>query len=271
MTTIIPTIEPHYVPERAQVSRGSRGNSKGKLAKGLLISTLVHLIGLVMVVIMTKFENPVSPSHQSLQKPAPINATLYFPPISVKNPVTQPPVEPASTSETPKPATKVVDNVKRAATPTEPDVIPETIEAPKPALNTAPPMPVSTENAHPPTTPLTTSATTKNQQAGRLNLSPRASTAQFLNQREQQAVAEEGIRAAQEFQRKKQSPDLIDSRKDKEEVLIQRPVKKVNCTSTAGKTVAVLSAFTGGTLKCTKLNGHDNFIDARVNKTPIKD
>ena len=116
MTIITPIIEPNYVtnyvPERAQVFHA---RNKRKLAKGLFISTLLHLIGLALVIVSTTFESGVTPA----LKPAPISATLYFPQVSVEKTNTEvskpaeitPSDSELNTSESP-PA-KVIDSAEQ--------------------------------------------------------------------------------------------------------------------------------------------------------------
>ena len=277
MTIITPIIEPEYVPERAQVFHASK---KGKLAKGLLISTLLHLIGLVIVIFFTTFESGVTPAH----KPAPISATLYFPQVSAdKNiieapepvEVTPPVVEP-NVSESPK--TKVTDTAEQIKTvETRPvEVMPTEAKQ----ESTAPTIESKNTETPPPETPAPTipnsqttiDTSTRNQKAGNLNLSPRASASQFFNRREQEEIAEEGLKAAEAHRQKIESPDLVDTRKGEEDTSYEeRPVKKVNCSGTTNKALTVLSGWTGGTLECSKGSDYDRFIEARVNKEPKKD
>ncbi|MDO6539420.1 hypothetical protein Q4524_12570 [Alteromonas stellipolaris] len=280
MTIITPIIEPEYlrgyVPERAQVFNAS---SKGKLAKGLLISTLVHLIGLVIVIFSTTFESGVTSAH----KPAPISATLYFPKVSVNKTIAE---APASTEITPpvnetkaqeRPLEKVIETTERPkvaetqpvkvkpteATPTE--AKPTETKEDKAAPTEAPAPTISNARA-------TINSTTRNQQAGTLNLSPRASASQFFNRREQEEIGEEGLRAAEAHRQKIESPDLVDTRKGEEDrSYYERPVKKVNCSGTTNKALTVLSGLAGGTLECSKGSDYDRFIEARVTKEPVKD
>ncbi|WOI37206.1 hypothetical protein R1T43_18765 [Alteromonas sp. CI.11.F.A3] len=271
MTIITPIIAPEYVPERAQVFNA---NNKRKLAKGLLISTLLHLIGLVIVIFSTTFESGVTPVH----KPAPISATLYFPKVSVETTITEtpepekttPPVSEAKAQERPPEKVietteqlKVVETQPVEATPT--DAKPTEAKQDKSAPTEALAPTISNTQA-------TIDSSTRNQQAGSLNLSPRASASQFFNQREQEEIAEEGLRAAEAHRQKIESPDLVDTRKGEEDrSYYERPVKKVNCSGTTNKALTVLSGWTGGTLECSKGSDYDRFIEARVAKEPVKD
>lgn len=272
MTTTAPIIDPYYVPERAQVSRAPNPR---KLIKGLLISFVIHLIGLSIVVTFTRLHNTIP----EVQNKAPISATLVYPRITppLPEPDKNKPAPPAPSNskadaqpapDAPIPDTKI--SVTETETNTALDPIhtePETAP-PLPSVNEPPPTDAPENDAPEVETVMPTSnANQANRQAGRLNLSPRASASQFFQQREQQVIAEEGLRAAKEFRRKKNSPDLIDPRKDDEETVVEeRPVKRVNCSGTTNKTLATLSGWAGGTLKCSKGSDYERFIEARVAK-----
>lgn len=274
MTTIPHTIEPYYVPERAHISRA---HSNSKLVKGLFISLAIHLVGLVIVVTFTTFTH-TSPK---VQHAAPISATLVYPKV------TQPAL-PQSAVEKPEPdlpvssLTEIVEapdtaisNVKKAETNTQvepttelasPEVKNDSAKAPSP---NAPK--IAEDLVLPPTTQDNNSGNA-NRQAGRLNLSPRAGASQFFKRREQQVIAEEGLRSAKEFRRKQNSPDLIDPRKDEEDTSYEeRPVVNVNCSSNTNQALTVLSTWTGGTLECSKGSDYERFIEARIAKEPKKD
>ncbi|MBZ2160478.1 hypothetical protein [Alteromonas stellipolaris] len=280
MTIITPIKEPEYlreyVPERAQVFNAS---NKGKLAKGLLISTLVHLIGLVIMIFSTTFESGVTSAH----KPAPISATLYFPKVSVNKTIAE---APAPTEITPpvtetkaqeRPLEKVIDTTERLkVAETQPVNVKPTEATPTEAKPTETKEDKTAPTETPAPTIANTQATidssTRNQQAGSLNLSPRASASQFFNRREQEEIAEEGLRAAEAHRQKIESPDLVDTRKGEEDrSYYERPVKKVNCSGTTNKALTVLSGLAGGTLECSKGSDYDRFIEARVAKEPVKD
>lgn len=263
MTNITPSIELNYAPERAQFFRAS---NKRKLAKGLLISTLLHLIGLAIVIFSTTFESGVTP----VQKPAPISATLYFPPVSVKQPV----ISPADQVES-EPKVDVTPPPENDASAKDTSRIDKPIATPRTSSPSVEENPVQ-ETQLPEKMTIDSNATNndaavRNQKAGSLNLSPRAGAAQFFNQREQEVVAEEGLRAAKAHRQKIQSPDLVDTRKGEEDKSFDaRPVKKVNCSGTTNKTLTILSGITGGTLECSKGSDYERFIDERVAKKPSK-
>jgi hypothetical protein len=113
-----------------------------------------------------------------------------------------------------------------------------------------------------------------NREAGRLNVSSAQAAADYLDSYNEARIGEESANAASSYAAKKRSPNIIDPRKgeDRDEKLYnQRPVKIVNCTSTTNKLFTALSTMAGGTLRCSKRNEHNRFIDARINKKPEND
>ncbi|WP_334063804.1 hypothetical protein [Alteromonas genovensis] len=113
-----------------------------------------------------------------------------------------------------------------------------------------------------------------NREAGRLNVSSAQAAADYLDSYNEARIGEESANAASSFAAKKRSPNIIDPRKgeDRDEKLYnQRPVKIVNCTGTTNKILTTLSGWAGGTMKCSKRNEYQRFIDARINKTPEND
>ena len=113
-----------------------------------------------------------------------------------------------------------------------------------------------------------------NREAGRLNVSSAQAAADYLDSYNEARMGEESANAASSYAAKKRSPDIIDPRKgeDRDEKLYnQRPVKIVNCTGTTNKILTTLSGWAGGTMKCSKRNEYQRFIDARTNKTPEND
>ena len=214
---------------------------------------------------------------------------MYYPHVSVEKTITEapepveviPPVVEPNVPESPK--AKVTDTAEQIkAVETKPvEAKPTEVKQDKTAPNTESTITEnnSTETPLPeapaPTisnTQATINASTRNQKAGSLNLSPRASASQFFNRREQEEIAEEGLRAAEAHRRKIESPDIVDTRKGEEDTSYEeRPVKKVNCSGTTNKALTVLSGWTGGTLECSKGSDYDRFIEARVAKEPVKD
>jgi len=113
-----------------------------------------------------------------------------------------------------------------------------------------------------------------NREAGRLNVSSAQAAADYLDSYNEARIGEESANAASSYAAKKRSPNIIDPRKgeDRDEKLYnQRPVKVVNCTGTTNKILTTLSGWAGGTMKCSKRNEYQRFIDARINKTPESD
>ena len=92
----------------------------------------------------------------------------------------------------------------------------------------------------------------------------------YLSSQHEQAIEEESRRAAKEFREKKNSPDIVDTRKGKEDRSYhERPKKRINCSSTVNKSFAIVATWTGGTLECTNTGEHDKFIEARINKEKV--
>jgi len=113
-----------------------------------------------------------------------------------------------------------------------------------------------------------------NREAGRLNVSSAQAAADYLDSYNEARIGEESANAASSYAAKKRSPNIVDPRKgeDRDEKLYnQRPVKIVNCTGTTNKILTALSGSAGGTMKCSKRNEYQRFIDARINKTPEND
>ena len=113
-----------------------------------------------------------------------------------------------------------------------------------------------------------------NREAGRLNMSSAQAAADYLDSYNEARIGEESANAASSYATNKKSPNIIDPRKGEDrdaKLYNQRPVKIVNCTSTTNKILVTLSGSGGGTMKCSKRNEYQRFIDARINKTPEND
>lgn len=258
-----------HAPERPElhIAKASK-----PLVSGLFISVLVHIAVLLVVLIASQVKHPIK--KLSSPKTAPINAVLYFPSPKKSTPKPQPMAnvslpeiaeqQPPKTQEKQEktPASDTIEPQAAIVESTQPAEIPQEAPSERPTPENTHPIPANIS-------PLHTESSAKNQQAGRLNLSPRSSTERYFIQREQEAIAKEGERAAREFRELKRSPRIIDPRKgEPKDTLVHRPTKKVNCSSTTNKTLAIVSTFTGGTIECTKLGEHDKFIEARISKLP---
>lgn len=206
---------------------------------------------------------------QAPASPEVLQAVLYTPSIKVKE------LPAKSESEKAKPT----DALKEATLPTEADnrtlPIKEVTDTTPPPQDVIPTVAESTNSEPPPvieTAPNQLQPTNANQRAGRLNLSAKGAANQYFNSYNNQKVEREAALAAREYQQNRSSPNIIDPRKG-EDIPDNppRPVKRVNCSSTTNKTLAILSGITGGTLECTKMDDHNRFIDARVNKQSYKE
>lgn len=240
--------------------------------RALVVSGAFHLLVLLAILLA----KPITVSKEDKFDQPTIHARLYVPSIPAKPekvPIPPPPETPVEPIESKpvslpkKQAAKTTSQVQRepanapkeeTQTPSEAQ-IKQTLEPP----STAAPEPVAKE---PNTTP-----SQRNQRAGNLNLSPKSGAMDFLAAQQEQAIIEESRRAAREFREKKNSPDLVDTRKGKQALETdRRPTKRVNCASTTNKTLALLSSFAGGTLTCSESAEHDKFIEARLNKEQSK-
>lgn len=239
--------------------------------RALVVSGVFHLLVLLAVLLA----KPIPVPEQTKPDQPTIHARLYVPSIAVKPEVTPPPkpkavIEPEETKPVSSPEKQAPKMPSRAQEKTnkspKQEPLPSSETPVKPA--TGSPSPDVQEPV--PKQPNTTSSQ-RNQRAGSLNLSPKTGAMDFLAEQQEQAIIEESRRAAREFREKKNSPDLVDTRKgkqasDKE----QRPTKRVNCATATNKTLALLSSYAGGTLTCSDSAEHDKFIEARLNKDQSK-
>ena len=257
-----------YVPKRKPWGRA------------LVVSGLLHVI----VVLVIIFAHPhVIETRETVLKPT-IKAQLYFPLVKAPTKVEAPEPTIDYAPETPPvsaPSTPLaVDKTPAEVTDTLPTHIeiesaPASQEKAVEPSKTLPlneakkPASADTKTQYADQSPKP-SISTQNQQAGKLNLSPRAGALDYLSSQNEQAIEEESRLAAKEFREKKNSPDIVDSRKGEEDrSYYERPIKRVNCSSTVNKSLAIIATFTGGTLECTDTGDHDKFIEARINKEKV--
>ena len=256
-----------YAPNRlmADDTNGLISEARSRLVvswKALFISISVHVLGVVIVIFASQWHLVEKEPIKSTPLPAPVQATLYFPP----EPVRQVPAETVINTPTIE-TSKAADTVPTITEQT----IPQPIQKEQVTKEVAPPPKQQTKtDTLPAATPQTPAVqTTPNQRAGRLNLSPKDAATQYFGGYHQQQIQKEAEQAASAYQKRKNSPDLIDTRKGQPiEVEPPRPVKKVNCASTTNKVFTLLSGIAGGTLQCTQMDDHKRFIDARINKKP---
>lgn len=243
--------------------------------RALMVSGGVHLV----IVLVILFTQPVTVPTTTKTTPTTIDARLYVPPLSVK------PDKPTSTAEphmpkTPKEtkvAPKPKDSAAKMATTQKATQAPEiSVEINTEKQSDTPTEPTRINPNSRPESPTvkdtqSTLSSARNQRAGSLNLSPKTGAMNFLAEQQEQAIMEESRRAAREFREKKNSPDLVDTRKGKPaSIEAPRPTKRVNCSTATNKTLALLSSFAGGTLTCSGSAEHDKFIQARINKEQSK-
>jgi len=261
-----------YAPNRfdADDNSGLSSDSSARPAFGwraLFSSFFVHVLGVALILFAGQWHLVEKEPAELKPLPAPVQATLYFPqkpkssfestPSQVKSDT--PKSEAAPEAQKPKPKQQVVEEkpVLDAAAP----VI-------KQANEVNEPLPAATK-VPPPASQVAPSPTNPNQRAGRLTLSPKEAVANYFDGYNQQQVQGLAQQESSAYQTEKQSPDLVDTRKGEPEPLTPpRPVKNVNCASTTNKVITFLSGMAGGTLTCTKMDDHNRFIDARVQKTP---
>ena len=265
MTTITPSF---FAPERSIEHRAAANKTAWR---SLLASGFLHVFGVIVVIILSQLSiNSQKARVNDLERTPEISARLYYPPI-LRPPVQAKPQEMKSIDVSPErqeielkteatKATEALDSKNKIVeSPTtkqqknaEPDTQQVLVES-KPT-NT-PPSPTFSKDA--------------NRRAGSLNLSAKDGAALYFEKYHSDKVAEDAEQAAKAFQERKNSPVLSGpSTQQIQANENRRPSKRVNCSSTTNKTLAILSGIAGGTLECTKMDDHKRFIEARVNKLP---
>jgi hypothetical protein len=257
MTTITDTF---FAPERDMEVRNT---ARKATWNSLFVSSCVHVLGFALVIVLSQYSLEKRREQVSKEVNAqPINAVLYIPrktaaPLDTK-------VQEKEASSMPKPL-KVDDKdvpTPVVKEPTQSNLFEEKQESVTKPKTNAEPQTIA------PTTPLPeTSSSNANQRAGQFNFSVKEAASQYFDAYNNDQLAQEAVDAAREYQHNKTHPTIVDPRKDNDEQAIPpRPVKRVDCTSSAAKTLAVLSGITGGTLQCTNLGDPNRFIDARIKK-----
>lgn len=265
MTTITSSF---FAPER---SIEHHSVAKKTAWRPLLISGCAHVFGVIIVVILSQMGiNNHKARVNVLERTPEISARLYFPPtprlpIQAKPQKTNPLESSSERQEVEfKPdatkSTEALDSKNEIAESPAPkqqkNAEPDTQQLPienKPTIT--PPTPAFSKDA--------------NRRAGSLNLSVKDGAALYFENYHSDKVAEHAEQAAKAFQERKNSPVLSGpSTQQIQTNENRRPSKRVNCSSTTNKTLAILSGIAGGTLECTKMDDHKRFIEARVNKLP---
>ena len=237
----------------------------------LLISGLVHVIGVILVVILSQLSIDTQKKRATMSKQtAEINAKLYYPPAPKPQSLRQQSKPVEASRNTPETRLKPVISKRTEAVDTKAKITER--PAPQQKENTkAKPQkaPVDIKPTNTPATPIPTLSQDANRRAGSLNLSVKDGSALYFEKYHRDKVAEDAEQAASAFQERKNSPKLGGpSTQQIQAAENKRPTKRVNCSSNTNKTLAILSGITGGTLECTKMDDHKRFIDARVNKLP---
>lgn len=268
MTTITPSF---IAPER---SFEYHSVAKKTAWRPLLISGSAHVIGVIVVVILSQLTiNDKKVRVNALERTPEISARLYYPPtprpsVQAETEDTQA-VDVSSERQEIKLKSDVTQTTEAPDSKDKFSEIPETKQqkVTEPDIQQ---VPVESK----PTNVLPTPITSKdaNRRAGSLNLSAKDGAAHYFEKYHSDKVSEEAEQAARAFQEHKNSPVLSGpSTQQIQANENRRPSKRVNCSSATNKTLAILSGFAGGTLKCTKMDDHKRFIDARVNKLPLEE
>ncbi|WP_414829493.1 hypothetical protein [Alteromonas sp. H39] len=220
--------------------------------KVLFFSLLLH-IALVVVIASQPGPPPASEA-----KPAPINARLFFhtlpqPDVNDISPTSATPGADSSSAQT----ERVVSQKD-----TGPDLIPGTVSDPD-DLTTTPVPAVATEPTGQ-TSELPNQVT--EEPARRISLGDINAAREILRQQQAEAIERDARQAAAKYQRLKTQPEIIDPRKGREDEEPEIKPVEVNCEDTAKSILTTISGWAGGTLKCSKRNGFEKFVEKRVKK-----
>ena len=278
-----------FAPERPLQDHARKQRYAWRTA---LVSLLIHAGAIITVVVVSQYGiEKKKAAIASLSPPPTIQAVLFQPPanktVEPSNLLNQEAVdkemvdrevvdketaeavnEDASEDES---ADSEIQTFSTADIPDKPNAEPMQLSETKPLPDDHPPQ---LKDALSKEAPSEVSKPLINREAGRLNVSSAQAAADYLDSYNEARIGEESANAASSYAAKKRSPNIIDPRKgeDRDEKLYnQRPVKVVNCTGTTNKILTTLSGWAGGTMKCSKRNEYQRFIDARINKTSESD
>lgn len=265
MTTITPSF---FAPER---STEHHSVAKKAAWRPLLVSGGVHVIGVILVVLLSQLSIDNQKARVNVSERTPeISARLYYPPTP--RPSIQAELEDTKAVDTSAKSQEIElkpDVTQSTEAPDSKTKISEIPEAKQQKVTEPEIQQAQVENKPITTPPTPTLSKDANRRAGSLNLSVKDGAALYFEKYNSEKVAEDAEQAARNFQERKDSPKLSGpSTQEMQASENRRPSKRVNCSSTTNKTLAILSGFAGGTLKCTKMDDHKRFIDARVNKLP---
>lgn len=246
MTTIAPSF---FAPDRLKSHRASKETAW----RPLLISVLIHGLGAVLVVVLSQLslDSQKKPRFKDAAPKAEISARLYYPSTT--------PTQQQIAEDTVD--AKTIERQVESAVPVEKPTQQKSNADAEPALDAFEPPNAPTSRAH---------STDANRRAGALNLSAKDGAAQYFREYRDNQISDDAERAAAAYQQRKNRPELKGySTLEREAIEQKRYTKRVNCSSTASKTLAIISGIAGGTLECTKMGDHNLFIDARIKKHSV--
>jgi len=242
----------------------------------LLVSTCIHGLGIVAVVVITQWSLDRKNERMALLPPSQeIKARLYTPVIPNREKKTN---DALVAPDKNMPQANTTEPTTAESSPTESSppksLATQSLQTVEPeSARDANPVGVTDssvqENTQRSTKHTVTPTVDANRNAGSLNLSVESATAQYLDNYYNERVSEDARQAAKNYLQRKNSPSL--SGPSTQEIQAnenKRPITRVNCSNTLNKTIALVTALTGGALACSDLPEHDQFIDARVKKLP---
>ncbi len=233
--------------------------------RGLAVSLLVHGALIALVLWLSQSQSPLKTQNE--QRPNIIDATLLIPSPVPKTETTVDAEESviAEESNLEVPAQTSSSDEMTPTTTTQNAQMPVVEETPE---DTPPDSPSDASDAAPTAAPSLSAQETSEDGQTRFNSSMEF-TRRYFEQSAQNIANEEAARASQQYQAQQNSPLLYDTRAGEDEKEA-RPEIIVNCASVTNKAVTLLSGIGGGTLRCSDGGDPTGFIDARINKEPIK-
>ncbi len=241
------TFEAFHAPERPSLP----AFAKRKGWRALALSVLIHLsvIAIAGWLAVNKSTTPVTAPPQAVEARL---IPFIAPPHSTEAVSVAPQLEQDIDEQQSQDAPADVAKPEVIAEPevNNPEPAQEAVKSdPRPQLQAVTTAPVGTEQ------PTST-------------LSSRERLDRFFNAQRQQQIEETAQQAARTFREQKTSPVIVDSRKSNPKPIQDGSApKRVNCSSTVNKSVALLGSLFGGNMKCTEPPDFEGFIEARKNGT----
>lgn len=230
--------------------------SAGGRRRGWIIGSL-SLLAHLLIVWMLSFPSP-PPSTTPVTV---IPATLFTPPSpAVPAPSDARPVSHTATPDTANYRAEASDNPAPAtAADAQQPAASETVT---PTLSETRASPVETEADTRPTPPsqrqTNASATTR--------IDPRAALDAYMSATQQQAILADGADADRQFGRRGRALDTSFSQNTLSQQAADGPTPtRVNCSSGLNQTLAMLSGFAGGTLRCSEKPDLAPYLERRLN------